>query len=104
LLTVPGYTFIKGYTDSIQKSEETAKSLIPVLVKFDDNSQIGFEVERLENSQVVVFLPGAPNPWSGSVAYFDAERVKQLDISVHQAVLNIKRLGKGSDAIARLAK
>ncbi len=51
-----------------------AKSMQPMLVRFDDNSQLGFEIERLDNGQVVIYLPGAPGPWSGSVAYFSADR------------------------------
>jgi uncharacterized membrane protein len=45
---------------------------------------------------VVVYLPGAPNPWSGSVAYFNSERVKRLEMSVTQAVKNIQGIGRGS--------
>ena len=96
LLTVPGYAFIKGFTDSMNSSEKAAKGFQPVFVQFDDNAQIGFEVERTGGKNVVVYLPGAPNPWSGSVAYFNATRVKQLDMSVAQAFQNIRQLGRGS--------
>jgi uncharacterized membrane protein len=96
LLAMPGYAFVKGFTDSMNSSEEAAKSLIPVIVQFDDNAQIGFEVERTGRGNVVVYLPGAPNPWSGSVAYFNEERVTSLDMSVAQAIGNIRQLGRGS--------
>jgi len=69
LLAIPGYAIIKAYTDSMKTSEEEVRSFQPVLVHFVDNSQLGFEVERLENSRVVAYLPGAPNSWSGTVAY-----------------------------------
>jgi len=101
LLAIPGYAFIKGFTDSIDNSEEAAKSLLPVIVRFDDNGQIGFEVERQEGGDVVVYLPGAPNPWSGSVFYFSEDRVKRLDISVAQAISNIRQLGHGSARYSR---
>jgi uncharacterized membrane protein len=96
LLAIPGYAFVRGFTDSMTKGQETAKSLIPVLVRFDDNEQIGFEVERLEQGNVVVYLPGAPDPWSGSVVYFSGDRVKRLDMTVAQAINNIRHLGRGS--------
>ena len=86
LMAIPGYAFIKGFTDSINSGEETAKSMQPVIVRFDDNAQIGFEVERLDNGQVVIYLPGAPNPWSGSVVYFSADRVKKLNLTMAQAI------------------
>jgi uncharacterized membrane protein len=39
LLAVPGYAFVKGFTESMNSSEEDAKSLIPVIVRFDDNAR-----------------------------------------------------------------
>jgi len=99
LVAIPGYSFVKGMTDSMSSSEEAAKSFVPVLAQFDDNAQIGFEIERTERGNVVVYLPGSPNPWSGSVVYFNEERVKQLDISVAEAFNNIRHLGRGSSKI-----
>ena len=96
LLAVPGYAFVKGFTESMNSSEEAAKSLFPVIVQFDDNAQIGFEVERTAKGNVVVYLPGAPNPWSGAVFYFSEDRVKRLDLTVAQAIRNIRQLGRGS--------
>jgi len=100
LLTIPGYELVKGFTDSMNSSEEAANSLLPVLVHFDDNGQIGFEIERDEEGNVVVYLPGAPSPWSGSVAYFKEERVKSLDISIPEAMASIRNLGRGSAGMA----
>ena len=96
LLAIPGYAFVKGFTDSMTNSQETAKFLIPVFVRFDDHEQLGFEVERLKHGKVVVYLPGAPNPWSGSVVYFSEDRVKQLDMTMAQAINNVRYLGRGS--------
>lgn len=96
LFAIPGYAFVRGFTDSMINSEETAKSLLPVIVQFDDNAQIGFEVERTGRGNVVVYLPGAPNPWSGAVFYFSEDRVKRLDLTVAQAIKNIRQLGRGS--------
>jgi uncharacterized membrane protein len=96
LLAIPGYAFVKGFTDSIDNREEAAKSLLPVIVQFDDNAQIGFEVERSEVGNVVVYLPGAPNPWSGSAVCFSEDRVRRLDITVPQAIQHIRALGRGS--------
>ena len=98
LLAIPGYSFIKAHTDSMKLGQAEAKSMQPVLVQFDDNSQLGFEIERLDNGQVVIYLPGAPDPWSGSVAYFSVDRVKKLELSASEAMNNVKRLGRGSQA------
>jgi uncharacterized membrane protein len=96
LLAIPGYAFIKAYTDNMKLGQEEAKSMQPVLVQFDDNSQLGFEIERLDDGLVVIYLPGAPDPWSGTVAYFEASRVKKLELSVNEAIRNVRRLGRGS--------
>jgi uncharacterized membrane protein len=96
LFAIPGYTFVKGMTDSLNSSEEAAKAFVPVMAKFDDNAQIGFEIERTEKGYVVVYLPGSPNPWSGSVVHVNADRVEQLDMTVPDAINNIRHLGRGS--------
>ena len=49
---------------------------------------------------VVVFLPGAPNPWSGSVVYVSEDRVESLDMAPIDAVKNIRVLGRGSAKLA----
>ena len=98
LVAIPGYTFVKGMTDSLSGSEEAAKAFVPVVAKFDDNAQIGFEIERTESGNVVVYLPGSPNPWSGSVVYVNEDRVERLDMTVPDAINNIKHLGRGSAA------
>ena len=96
LVAIPGYSFVKGMTDSLKSSEEAAEALVPVITKFDDNAQIGFEIERTEKGNVIVYLPGSPNPWSGSVVYVNADRVELLDMTVPDAINNIRHLGRGS--------
>jgi uncharacterized membrane protein len=101
LLAIPGYAFIKAYTDSMKLGQAEAKSMQPVMVQLDDYSQIGFEIERLDNDQVVIYLPGAPDPWAGTVAYFHTNRVKKLELSVSAAINSVRRLGRGSQAIQK---
>ena len=101
LLAIPGYAFIKAHTDSMKLGQAEAKSMQPVMVQFDDNSQLGFEIERLSSGQVVIYLPGAPDPWSGRVVYFHGDRVKKLELSVSEAINNVSRLGRGSQAFQK---
>lgn len=96
LASIPGYAFVKAFADSISRSEEHAKSFIPVIARFDDNAQISFEIERTPEGTVVVYLPGAPNPWSGTVVHLEQSRVEKLDMSVADAVKSIQSLGRGS--------
>ena len=96
LSAIPGYLFVKGFSESLHQSDELAQGFQPVAVRFDDYIQIAFEIERDEDSMVAIYLPGAPNPWSGSVVYVTADRVKPLKMTVSAAVKNIRKLGKGS--------
>jgi uncharacterized membrane protein len=93
---IPGYAFFKGITDTVSSKTEDAKKLSPVLVRFDDNAQLGFEVERIPEKLVVVYLPSAPNPWSGTIVYVSEDRVDSIGLSVAQAIKNIHQLGRGS--------
>ena len=97
LIKLPGFAIIKGFMDSIKTTEEASENFIPVLVSFDDSEQLCFEVERTSNEKVVVYLPGAPNPWSGTVLYIDKARVKRLNTSVTEAVNSIQMLGLGTE-------
>ncbi|MCJ7500029.1 DUF502 domain-containing protein [bacterium] len=101
LLSIPGYTFFKGLTGSLSGPEETANNFLPVLARFDDYSQIGFEIERTDDN-VVVYLPGAPNPLSGFIAYLNVKQVRRLEMSVSQALRNIRKIGRGSTGYSEL--
>jgi uncharacterized membrane protein len=96
LMIVPGYALVKGITNSFSSGEEAAKTLIPAMVKFDECTQICFEVERSPEGNVVVFLPGAPDPWSGGVVTVSSKRVERLDMSLAEATRMIQQLGRGS--------
>ena len=90
---VPRYGFIKSMASGLHK--ETTTAMTVVLVPFDDQSQIGFEVERNED-WVVVFLPGSPDPWSGAVSYVTADRVTPLPVDFNRAVRAMRMAGRDS--------
>jgi uncharacterized membrane protein len=96
---VPGYAFTKTIVSGVVKAEDEVGKMTPVLVRLDDYKQIAFEVERTSGGNVVVFLPGAPNPWSGSVVYVSEDRVEPLDMLPQDAIKNIRVLGRGSAKI-----
>jgi uncharacterized membrane protein len=95
LYSIPGYSFVKSLTSSMAGVDDD-KSFTPVLAKFDDASQIAFKVESLPDGRAIVYIPGAPDPWSGSVFVMSADRIELLDLSLMDAVKNIRALGSGS--------
>ena len=99
LSRIPGYTFVKAYTKDFNEQGQNHKELEPVLIRFDDNSQLGFLIEESKNGLSTVYLPSSPNPYSGSVVYVEAERIKGVKISSRQAFQHLQKGGKGSDFI-----
>lgn len=99
LESFPGYAFVKSIAENMQQSEEIASSFLPVMVRFDDNWQMAFETDRTETGIVAIYLPGAPNPWSGNVVFVRAEQVQKLSISITQALKVNRALGRASDLL-----
>jgi uncharacterized membrane protein len=71
-------------------------SLKTVLVSFDDHQVLAVDVERVADGRVVVFLPGAPDPWSGSVVLVSHERVAGVPVEIGALHRSLKSIGRGS--------
>jgi len=96
LSNIPVYGFLKSKIDAIVQPEKM-ESMEPVLVRFDDYWQIAFEVERIPGETVAIFVPGAPDPWSGSVCYVTEDRIQPLELTLLPVLKTLKGLGKGSN-------
>jgi uncharacterized membrane protein len=94
----PRYTVFKGMTQSMFGHQSGAPSKV-VQVSFDDQQMLALEVERLPDGRVVVFLPGAPDPWSGSVVLVDPARVAALAVELAALQRALKGLGHGTAAL-----
>jgi uncharacterized membrane protein len=103
LQVFPGYSWIKGMTGSLSDAD-AEKSLKSVAVIQDDMVQIGYEVERLADRWVAVYLPGAPNTRSGGVGFFTDDRVVPLDTDFAGIASCLKTLGRGSSKIMSTAE
>ena len=98
LQMIPGYAWIKGVTGEI--SDEQAKATLkPVLARFDDLYQVGFEVDRTDDGLVAVYLPGAPDPRSGSLSYMTPDRIQGIDAGFTTVSQSFKKLGRGFGAM-----
>jgi uncharacterized membrane protein len=98
LSVVPQYSFIKSMTPG-RSQEDMEKSLQPVLVHFDDSVQMAFLADRPQQGLVTVFVPGAPNPWSGSVLHVDPERVAPMNVAFSEVVRNLRMIGQGASSL-----
>jgi uncharacterized membrane protein len=95
-LFFPRYVIVKARMAGSIGGEHAKTALKPVLVAFDDMLRIAFEVERQAGGLVAIYLPGAPDPWAGSVVYVEENRVRPLNVDFSQALAVFERLGRDS--------
>jgi uncharacterized membrane protein len=98
LQRIPVYSVAKSVLASVVPLQQE-EGLQAVLVAFDDCSQLGLEIERRPGGQVVVYLPGSPNPWSGSLLMTTPERVTPLPTTMVATLRVFQQLGKGANAL-----
>lgn len=95
---VPGYAWIKGMTGDI--SDQDARKLFqPVLVRFDDQYQIGYLADKAASRFATIYFPGAPNARSGTISIVETDRLKLLDLDFGTINKLCKKLGRGSGAL-----
>lgn len=97
LITVfPKYAIYKDILAGNIGGDDLAPSLKSVTIRLDDMIRIGFEAGRTERGLVIVYLPGSPDPWIGSVALVEADRVTPLDVDFGETSAICERLGRSS--------
>ncbi|PIB34348.1 hypothetical protein BFP72_02380 [Reichenbachiella sp. 5M10] len=95
---IPGYSLIKGMTETLAGLESDKLNEV-VLVDMEEAWQIGFLMDRIDENISTVFLPGAPSPLSGEVILIKNERLRKIDISEANAMKISKKLGQDSQKI-----
>jgi len=98
LSNLPGYSFMKNMGEEAAGTGPT-QQFQSVLVRFDDASQIGFIVERLDSGRVVIYIPDSPNPWTGSVFIFDEDRITLIDKATNTSIKVLQKQGLGMDSL-----
>jgi len=96
LSKIPVYGLLKSKIDAIVQPEK-AEGMEPVLAQFDDSWQIAFKVARIQGGVIAIYLPGAPDPWSGSVCFVTEDRIQPLELTLLPVLRTLKGLGKGSN-------
>lgn len=100
LSKIPGYEIIKNVGESFVGFEENT-TITTVLARIEDAWQYGFLIEEIEGEQYVVYIPGAPNPASGSVYILEKSRIKKTNISMKDAMKSLRGLGAGSKNLVK---
>lgn len=97
---VPGYSFMKNMNENIL-GLESKDDLKVILVPTDAGLQFAFLIEQISDEKFTVFIPDAPNPWSGSVVFVDKKDITEIDITQKQALACIRKLGYGSEELLK---
>lgn len=100
LSLVPGYSFMKKMNENMM-GMESKEDLKVVLVPTDAGWQFAFLIEQIDENNFTVFIPDAPNPWSGSVVFVEKKDIKEIEISQKQALACIRKLGYGSKELLK---
>nr|WP_294782088.1 DUF502 domain-containing protein [uncultured Flavobacterium sp.] len=97
---VPGYSFMKSMNENIM-GIESKEDLKVILVPTDAGWQFAFLIEQIDENNFTVFVPDAPNPWSGSVVFVEKKDIKEIEITQKQALTCIRKLGFGSKELLK---
>ncbi len=95
-MVFPKYAIYKDIVAGNIGGDALAPSLVPVTVRFNDAIRIGYEAGRTARGLVIVYLPGAPDPWIGEVVLVEADRIQSLDVSFNETAAICERLGRES--------
>ena len=99
LSNLPGYSVVSALGTDVGSAGEGQSGMKVVLARIEDAWQLALLVERVDETHAAVFVPGAPDPKSGSVYLLTDDRFKPVDVPVRHAMKCIKGLGVGSRAL-----
>ena len=97
LSKIPAYEYLKQESASALGVAEIGE-LPLVFVPMEGGWQLGVQTEALSNGLVSIFVPGAPNPHSGSVLFF-SDIVRPAGIKLAAGLGCLRRCGAGASAL-----
>ena len=95
--TLPQFSLIQGVARNIGSDDAVAEMPI-VLVPTDAGWALGLLLEA-EGDWHAVYLPGAPEMSSGSVAYAHFDQIHRTDLTLKQLWVMMRGRGKGSSEV-----
>jgi uncharacterized membrane protein len=98
LSKIPGYDYLKQESASALGVAEIGEHPV-VFVPMEGGWQLGVQTEALSGGLVSVFVPGAPDPHSGSVFFFSTDTVRPAGVKLAAALNCLRRCGAGALAL-----
>ena len=96
LSRLPGYSAVAAIGQGVVHPGDSDRMPTPVLARIEDAWQLALLVERIDENQAAVFVPGAPNPTSGSVYFMTNDRIRPAEMPLPDVMKCIKGLGIGA--------
>lgn len=94
----PRYHVIKAMSQNLHGAIGQ-QVLRPALLTLGEQQQLGYDIERLADGRAVVFVPGSPDVWSGSVLLVDASCVEPLAVDPVAMARALQGMGRGLAAL-----
>lgn len=94
----PKYGIYKDLLAGKIGGNENIPSLSPVLVWQDDMLMLAFQADRLANGFLVIYFPGSPDTWEGSLAIVSPDKVQAIDLTFVETLRICERLGRDSSS------
>ena len=98
MVNVPGYAMIKGITGGLSNTNNSLE-MQAVLLTRGDIQQIGLETERLTDGRSVVYIPSAPDVWTGIIQVVPQAQIQYLDVPVVSIMDFAEQYGRGTEAL-----
>jgi len=99
LAMVPAYQLIKNVNQEKIGSGENSR--LKVVLAPVDGWVLAFLVEEIDENFVMLFIPGSPDPNSGSLTIFKREEIKNTDLTVKEAYTILRQVGFNSASILK---
>lgn len=99
MLIFPRYSIYKDQVAGGVGGKFARDRMTPVLVEIHGLTRMALEVERSEEL-ITIYFPGAPDPWSGTVGFIAADRVRPIQAEFGDVMNTFEKLGRDSQAIA----
>jgi uncharacterized membrane protein len=92
LSVLPGYLFLKSTGQALVGIEDA--TTYPVVLAQTDGWVIAFLINRIDD-KVILFIPGSPNPSSGSVMIFNNAEIIETTLTQKEAIRYLRNTGIG---------
>lgn len=105
LMMFPRYAIFREQLSGNIGGDIAKNRLCPVKVRMEGYWRLAFEVERhpeetnTPETLVTLYLPGAPDPWSGTVIYTSADRVEPVAAPFPDVLGAFEKLGTDTQKI-----